>query len=101
MRLEAGYAFLFAVIIEVNMLKYGKKLKYGFAFKDLLNNISKIGWLRYILSVVSLVVVWLSYFTSTKVADFIDINLLLLMSFFARTISLLYDHPNPSLSPPQ
>jgi hypothetical protein len=102
---------LFGVMSEVNMLKSNKKIKSAFAFKDLLHNISKIGWLRYILYVVSLVVVWaVLVFVSSTISDFINLNIfaisligilgLLPLTFLARTISLLYDQHNPPLPPP-
>jgi hypothetical protein len=101
---------LFAVISEVNMLKRGK-LMDAFAIKDLLGNISKIGWLRYILYIVSLFVTWaIIVFITGQVGDLADIGIftvsvagilaLLPATFLARTISVLYDRYNLPPPPP-
>jgi hypothetical protein len=101
---------IFAVMSLVNMLKT-RKIKDAFAFKDLLGSISKIGWLRYILYVVTVVVVWaIILFITAQVGNLTDIGIftvsvagilaLLPATFLARTISVLYDQHNPPLPPP-
>ncbi|MGD6851178.1 MAG: DUF4013 domain-containing protein [Candidatus Bathyarchaeia archaeon] len=92
---------IFGVMSEVNMLK-SRNFMAAFAFKDLLSRISRIGWVRYILFIVTLVVTWLIVvFIGSQIGNFLEIGYftvslvgilaLLPVTFLARTISLLYD----------
>ena len=49
---------MFAIMSEVNMFKRGKSLNAAFAISELLNKIKQIGWVRYILYTLILLVVW-------------------------------------------
>jgi hypothetical protein len=91
---------LFAIISEVNMLKKGKNLTAAFSFKDLLDKILKIGWLRYLLYTVSLLVAWaIAIFFTSVAGDYLGIFAISVLgiitlfigTFFAKTISVLYD----------
>jgi hypothetical protein len=46
---------LFAILSEVNMIKNGKKIGSAFAINELINKITKIGLMRYIIYAVSFV----------------------------------------------
>jgi hypothetical protein len=96
---------IFAVISIVNMLKH-KNVKDAFAFKDLLNNISRIGWPRYILfNITILVTAAVILCIAAQIGNNVEIGILtvsiagilalLPASFFAKTISLMYDKNNP------
>ncbi|MCW3999494.1 MAG: DUF4013 domain-containing protein [Candidatus Bathyarchaeota archaeon] len=93
---------IFAVISEVNMIKR-QNLMAGFAFKDLLGSISRIGWVRYLLFIFASLVSWLIViFVSSQLGNFLHIGLfavslmgifaLLPITFLARAISVLYDN---------
>lgn len=101
---------IFAVMSEVNMLKR-RKLSDAFAFKNLLNNISKIGWPRYLLFIVTLLISMAIVLCITaQIGNNLEIGIftvsiagilaLLPASFLARTISLLYDKYNLPPPPP-
>jgi hypothetical protein len=97
---------LFAIMSEVNMFKRGKSLNAAFAFRELMDKIQQIGWVRYLLYTFSLLVVWaIAIFITSQSGNYIEffslsvlgILTLFIGTFFAKTVSVMYDgtaHPD-------
>jgi hypothetical protein len=103
---------LLAIMSEVNMLKNGKNLNAAFAISDLMNKISKLGWLRYILfalcfsiafGIITIISSGLGILLNLDVftVSLVGIFGLFVTTFFAKTISMLYDQNTTANPKPQ
>lgn len=92
---------IFAVMSEVHMIKK-RNLNAAFNFKELLWNIQKITWPRYILFILTALIIFGIIIRITMFIDnpitlaIIGILYILPVTFLAKTISVLYDQNNPS-----